>query len=110
MTNENSHSLNMQLILGDCLEAMNVIPDKSVDMILCDLPYGTTQNQWDSVIPFDLLWQQYNRIAKENEIKRLKEENKQRIAKAIEEEKKKIEMAIQREKEHQESRKSIYEK
>ena len=66
MTNENSHSLNMQLILGDCLEAMNVIPDKSVDMILCDLPYGTTQNQWDSVIPFDSLWKQYNRITKEN--------------------------------------------
>jgi DNA modification methylase len=44
----------MQLIHGDCLEKMKDIPDKSVDMILCDLPYGTTQNKWDSVIPFDL--------------------------------------------------------
>lgn len=49
---------------GDCLILMSKIADKSVDMILCDLPYGTTQNKWDAVIPFDLLWQQYNRILK----------------------------------------------
>ena len=49
---------------GDCLIEMSKIADKSVDMILCDLPYGTTQNKWDAVIPFDLLWQQYNRILK----------------------------------------------
>ena len=54
----------MQLIHGDCLEKMKDIPDKSIDMILCDLPYGTTQNKWDSVIPFEPLWEQYKRIAK----------------------------------------------
>lgn len=51
---------------GDCLEVMKSIPDKSVDMILCDLPYGTTQNKWDSVIDLQLLWREYERIAKEN--------------------------------------------
>lgn len=51
---------------GDCLELMGVIPDKSVDMILCDLPYGTTQNKWDSVIDLQLLWKQYERIIKDN--------------------------------------------
>ena len=51
---------------GDCLELMKNIPDGSVDMVLCDLPYGTTQNKWDSVIPFDLLWCQYRRIIKDN--------------------------------------------
>lgn len=51
---------------GNCLELMNDIDDKSVDMILCDLPYGTTQNKWDSVIPLDELWKQYNRIIKDN--------------------------------------------
>lgn len=51
----------------DCLEGMKAIPDKSVDMVLCDLPYGTTaRNSWDSVIPFDQLWQQYHRIVKDN--------------------------------------------
>ncbi|KYG91999.1 cytosine methyltransferase [[Bacillus] sp. KCTC 13219] len=50
----------------DCLEGMKHIPDKSVDMILCDLPYGTTQCKWDSIIPFDLLWKQYERIIKDN--------------------------------------------
>ena len=45
---------------------MNMIPDKSIDMILCDLPYGTTQNAWDSVIPLDRLWDQYLRIIKDN--------------------------------------------
>ena len=57
---------DMELWHGDCLELMKDIPDKSVDMILCDLPYGTTQNKWDSVIPFDLLWCQYRRIIKDN--------------------------------------------
>ena len=51
---------------GDCLELMCNILDKSIDMILCDLPYGTTQNKWDSVIPFNLLWCQYRRIIKDN--------------------------------------------
>jgi len=53
-----------ELMKGDCLELMKSIPDASVDMILCDLPYGTTQNKWDSVIPLDLLWAQYKRICK----------------------------------------------
>lgn len=51
---------------GDCLEIMPQLPDKSIDMILCDLPYGTTQNRWDSIIPLDKLWAQYNRIIKDN--------------------------------------------
>ncbi len=55
-----------KVIEGDCLDVMIDIPDKSVDMILCDLPYGTTQNQWDSVIPLDELWDQYERIIKNN--------------------------------------------
>ena len=46
----------------DCLEGMKYIPDKSIDMILCDLPYGTTQNKWDSIIPLDKLWKEYDRI------------------------------------------------
>lgn len=50
----------------DCLEGMKRIPDNSVDMILCDLPYGTTQNKWDSIIPLDKLWEQYERIIKDN--------------------------------------------
>lgn len=55
-----------QVFNMDCLEGMKLIPDKSVDMILCDLPYGTTACKWDSIIPFDLLWQQYERIIKDN--------------------------------------------
>ena len=51
---------------GDCLEVMKDIPDKTIDMILCDLPYGTTACKWDIVIPFDKLWEQYNRIIKDN--------------------------------------------
>ena len=50
----------------DCLIGMNDIPDKSIDMILCDLPYGTTKNKWDSLINLDLLWKQYMRIIKDN--------------------------------------------
>lgn len=51
---------------GDCLELMKDIPDGSIDMILCDLPYGTTACKWDNVIPFEPLWEQYNRIIKDN--------------------------------------------
>lgn len=51
---------------GDCLELMNNIKDKSMDMILCDLPYGTTACSWDVVIPFDKMWEQINRVAKDN--------------------------------------------
>ena len=51
---------------GDCLEVMKQIEDKSVDMILCDLPYGTTACKWDVIIPFDKLWEQYKRIIKDN--------------------------------------------
>ena len=50
----------------DCLEGMKRIPDKSVDMILCDLPYGTTACKWDTIIPFEPLWEQYERIIKDN--------------------------------------------
>ena len=55
-----------QLIQGDCLEVMKDIPDKSIDMILCDLPYGTTACKWDITIPFEPLWEQYERIIKDN--------------------------------------------
>ena len=54
------------IYLGDCLDLMPQIPDKSVDMILCDLPYGTTACKWDTIIPFDRLWKQYDRVCKEN--------------------------------------------
>lgn len=53
---------DISLFHGDCLELMKDIPDKSIDMILCDLPYGITANKWDCVIPFDKLWEAYNRI------------------------------------------------
>lgn len=55
---------NGTFMLGDCLERMREIPDGSVDMVLCDLPYGTTQNKWDAVIPFEPLWAEYWRVAK----------------------------------------------
>ena len=51
-------------MLGDCLERMKEIPDGSVDMVLADLPYGTTACNWDSVIPFDLMWVEINRVLK----------------------------------------------
>ena len=55
------------LMNDDCLKAMSKIPDKSIDMILCDLPYGcTARNKWDEIIPFELLWKQYLRIIKDN--------------------------------------------
>jgi DNA modification methylase len=55
-----------KVIQGDCLEVMKDIPDKSIDMILCDLPYGTTACKWDTIIPFEPLWEQYKRIIKDN--------------------------------------------
>ena len=59
--------MTIQLYKGDCLEVMKQIQDKSVDMILCDLPYGQTQrNKWDVIIPFNPLWEQYKRIIKDN--------------------------------------------
>ena len=56
----------IQLYKGDCLEIMKSIPDKSIDAIITDPPYGTTACKWDSVIPFDLMWEQLNRIIKPN--------------------------------------------
>ena len=55
-----------RIYLGDCLELMNDITDKSIDCVICDLPYGTTQNKWDIVIPLDTLWKEYKRIVKPN--------------------------------------------
>lgn len=57
---------NGRFYLGDCMEVMKEIPDGSVDMILCDLPYGTTACSWDSVIPFEPLWSEYKRVIKRN--------------------------------------------
>ena len=56
---------NVKLYCGDCLELMKNIPNGSVDMVLCDLPYGSTACKWDSVIPLDKLWLQYKRVIKE---------------------------------------------
>jgi len=56
----------MELKLGECLDKLTEISDASVDMILTDLPYGTTACSWDSIIPLDKLWEQYNRVVKEN--------------------------------------------
>lgn len=55
-----------KVIQGDCLEVMKDFPDNSVDMVLCDLPYGTTQNKWDSVIDLKKLWKEYHRVVKDN--------------------------------------------
>lgn len=57
---------NYKLLHGDCLELIEQIPDKSMDMILCDLPYGTSACKWDTIVPFDKLWEQYERIIKDN--------------------------------------------
>jgi len=56
----------LKLIQGDCLEEMKNIKDKSIDLILCDLPYGTTKCKWDIVLPFDELWAEYNRVIKDH--------------------------------------------
>jgi site-specific DNA-methyltransferase (adenine-specific) len=63
---ESINNFKNKIICGDCLEIMKNIPDKSVDMILCDLPYGTTRNKWDVVIPLEPLWKEYERIIKDN--------------------------------------------
>lgn len=55
-----------QIFQGECIEIMSALPESCVDMVFCDLPYGTTQNEWDTLIPFDKLWEQYYRIVKEN--------------------------------------------
>lgn len=57
---------NISLWSGDCLDEMKKIPDKAIDLILADLPYGTTRCKWDIVIPFDKLWKQYERVIKDN--------------------------------------------
>ena len=57
-------SNSVQLYLGDCLDVMKDIPDHSVDLVLCDLPYGTTACSWDIIIPFEPLWEQYHRVLK----------------------------------------------
>ena len=57
---------DLTLYEGDCLELMSKIKDKSVDMILCDLPYGTTQNKWDTLIDLEKLWKEYKRVIKDN--------------------------------------------
>ena len=59
-------AVSIELLHGDCLNLMQNIPDKSIDMILCDLPFGVTQNKADIVIPFEPLWKQYERIIKDN--------------------------------------------
>lgn len=56
---------DIKLYQGDCLEIMKETPDKSTDMVLCDLPYGVTQNKWDCVIDVDKLWLEYSRILKD---------------------------------------------
>lgn len=71
MKSKNSSRADMGAVInrlfeGDCLEYMNRIPNESIDMILCDLPYGMTQNEWDCYISLDELWKQYNRIIKPN--------------------------------------------
>ena len=55
-----------EILLGDCLELMKDIPNGSIDMILADLPYGTTACKWDTIIPFEPLWEQYKRVIKDN--------------------------------------------
>lgn len=62
----NINDFKNKVIEGNCIDVMKKIPEKSIDMILCDLPYGTTQNKWDSVISLPELWEQYNRIIKDN--------------------------------------------
>lgn len=64
MNSQITQQLSFDLHHGDCLELMKSLPDQSVDLVLCDLPYGTTQNKWDSVIPFNALWPEYRRVCK----------------------------------------------
>lgn len=58
--------MSIDLYNGNCLELMKSIPDNSVDLILCDLPFGVTDCEWDNIIPFEPLWEQYTRVAKDN--------------------------------------------
>lgn len=60
------HGGDHTLYQGDCLEVMTTFPDSSIDTVICDLPYGTTQCKWDAIIPFEPLWKEYYRVAKEN--------------------------------------------
>ena len=55
-----------KIYCGDCLQIMKDIPDNSVDMVCCDLPFGTTQNKWDTIIPLDALWVHYKRVISDN--------------------------------------------
>lgn len=66
VTKSSSSKIRNALFEGDCLEVFKQFPDASVDMVLCDLPYGTTQNKWDSVIDLERLWKEYHRIVKPN--------------------------------------------
>lgn len=69
MSEKNSYKIDQivnSIFEGDCIEIMKQFPDNCIDLILCDLPYGTTQNKWDSIIPLDELWHEYKRIIKEN--------------------------------------------
>ena len=66
ITSEYMNENKVSLFKGDCLDVMSSISDGSIDLILCDLPYGVTKNKWDVVIPFDELWKHYNRIIKHN--------------------------------------------
>lgn len=69
MSEKNSYKIDQivnSIFEGDCIEIMKQFPDNCIDMILCDLQYGTTQNKWDSIIPLDELWHEYKRIIKEN--------------------------------------------
>lgn len=62
----NHNEIINQLFEGDCLKYLKQFPDKCIDMVICDLPYGTTQNKWDSVIPLSKLWKEYERVVKDN--------------------------------------------
>jgi site-specific DNA-methyltransferase (adenine-specific) len=57
---------NVNLFNGDCLEVLKTLPNNSIDMVFCDLPYGTTRNSWDSVIDLEKLWKEYHRVVKDN--------------------------------------------
>lgn len=62
----NYNEIINQLFEGDCLKYLKQFPDNSIDMVLCDLPYGTTQNKWDSVVSLSKLWKEYERVVKDN--------------------------------------------
>lgn len=66
MKKMNYNEIINQLFEGDCLKYLKQFPDNSIDMVLCDLPYGTTQNKWDSVISLSKLWKEYERVVKDN--------------------------------------------